>query len=23
MIVRTLSRADFVARFGGIFEHSP
>ena len=23
MIVRTLSRDDFVARFGGIFEHSP
>ncbi|MDB5649224.1 MAG: uraD [Hyphomicrobiales bacterium] len=23
MIVRTLSRTDFVARFGGIFEHSP
>lgn len=23
MIVRTLSREDFVARFGGIFEHSP
>ncbi|MDB5596371.1 MAG: decarboxylase [Hyphomicrobiales bacterium] len=23
MIVRTLSRADFVARFGSVFEHSP
>ena len=23
MIVRTLSRDDFIARFGGIFEHSP
>lgn len=23
MIVRTLSRADFIARFGGVFEHSP
>jgi 2-oxo-4-hydroxy-4-carboxy-5-ureidoimidazoline decarboxylase len=23
VIVRTLSREDFVARFGGIFEHSP
>jgi urate oxidase len=23
VIVRTLSRADFIARFGGVFEHSP